>query len=289
MAEIDAPTKKEIRNRARLVLSDAGFKAPPVDVDVLIDSLRLFKGYYDLQDPGFCRTFAHRFQVGALRIRQITSKINLKALLLQKENRIVIDSSLHELRKTWAAYHETVHKILPWHKAFYIGDTAQTLDPYYQERLDQEANFGASDLMFCGTAFSKMALDTKPHWNSIKLLSKQCRTSYPTTLRRYVEHSHDLPMAALVSTPFWAETAEDHPNRWRHFPRSKPFRNRFSRVTPEDVLGIVDENTNRRRGGIVGEYEMILSDDNGTFHIFNVQSFFNQYDLLTFIVYDQKL
>ena len=34
MVEIDAPTKEEIQNRTDILLSDAGFKALPVDVDV---------------------------------------------------------------------------------------------------------------------------------------------------------------------------------------------------------------------------------------------------------------
>lgn len=201
MPEIDTATRREIEKRTSMLLLDAGFRAPPVSVDVLIESLRLFKGYYDLTDPGLCRRFAHKIHVGKHRIGQIAKKIDLRALLLQKENQIMIDVSLHEFKKTWAAYHEVVHKILPWHKAFYIGDTAQTLEPYYQEQLDLEANAGASDLMFCGKAFSKMAQDTKPCWDSIDLLSKEYKTSLPTTLLRYAQHSHNRPMAATVSIP----------------------------------------------------------------------------------------
>jgi hypothetical protein len=76
VVEIDAPTKLEIQNRTSRLLSDAGFKGPPVDVDVLIDSLRLFKGYYDLQDQGLRSQFAHRIHVGARRIGRIVKKVN---------------------------------------------------------------------------------------------------------------------------------------------------------------------------------------------------------------------
>lgn len=284
MLEIDTPTRREIEKRTRMLLLDASFKAPPVSVDVLIESLRVFKGFYDLTDPGLCRKFAHAIHVGTRRIGQIAKKIDLRALLLQQENRIMIDLSLHELKKTWAAYHEVVHKILPWHKAFYIGDTAQTLEPYYQERLDLEANSGASDLMFCGKAFSKMALDTTPCWNSIELLCKECETSRPTTLLRYAEYSHDRPMAALISIPRWFETPEAQPNGWRHIVGSIQFRSRFSSITPEIILDAVNDNTYRRSWGLVGEYEIILPDNNNEFHLFNAQSFFNHYDILTLIV-----
>jgi hypothetical protein len=81
-----------------------------------------------------------------------------------------------------------------------LGDTAETLDPDFQVTLEDEANHGASTLMFGGDVFMRDALDTAPEWDSIKELTKVYKTSYVTTLRRYVQHSHDIPMS-IVALP----------------------------------------------------------------------------------------
>ena len=64
MNEIDTSTKNEIEKRTRLVLSDAGFKAPPVDVDVLIESLaEIYDAVLLTGDPAF-KALEQREQLG---------------------------------------------------------------------------------------------------------------------------------------------------------------------------------------------------------------------------------
>jgi len=289
LKEVGESTRREIEKRTRIVLLDAGITEPPVNVQDLLDSLRLYRHFYDLESPQLLRRFAHRLHVGGRKILKIVKKIKLMAVLLQNEDQIFIDSSLHELKKIWASYHEILHKILPWHKPFFIGDTAQTLDPVYQERLELEANYGASELMFCGDVFTEMALDTSPCWESIELLKKECKTSFPTTTRRYVEHSHEIPMAAFISTPYWMEKEDEQPERWRHFIKSSQFKKKFSSVSPEQIVVEVEENTRRRRWGIVGDYIVVLEDDNSELHEFHAESFFNHYDIITLMVYHKKI
>ena len=205
------------------------------------------------------------------------------------ESEIYIDSTLPDPKQKWVTSHEIEHRIIPWHRAFYLGDTAQTLDPNYQEMLEAEANFGASHLMFCGDMFKKEALETKAEWDSIHILSKRYDNSLVTTLRRYVNNTHDIPMVAFVSTPNWLEKPDDQKYRHRIFDRSDMFKKQFANVLPGTLLSEIDENTAKRRGGPIGDFGLSLKDVNGNYHEFHAESFFNSHYALTFIVYKKKL
>ena len=287
---MDESTRREIEKVALDTLREAGIQEPPVQIEELTGFLGLDRDFYDLENPGFLDVAKHKFRVtGKKLIKTIRRKIGLVAVLLYDENRILIDSELPEMKRDWPTYHEVTHKILPWHRMYFHGDTAQTLDPDWQEQLEYEANYGASELMFCGPVFTEAALDTVPNWSSIKALKDRYKSSFSTTLRRYVQHSHDRPMAMLTSTPSWMRKPEDQPERWRHFVASERFRLYFGRARPEVLLHHVDENARRRRGGPVADFICCLTDDNGVPHEFRVESFFNGYYLQTLFVETEKL
>ena len=69
-------------------------------------------------------------------------------MLFQDESRIVVDASLPKGKQEWPSLHEAGHRILEWHRPYFFGDTAQTLDPDWQQILEEEANYAASALMF---------------------------------------------------------------------------------------------------------------------------------------------
>lgn len=177
------------------------------------------------------------------------------------------------------------HSILEWHRAFFLGDTAQTLHPDYQERLEAEGNYGASALMFGGEIFTMEALDTEPCWASVKILKKRHDKSYVTTLRRYVEHSHDLPMAMVVSTPPWQNVPEHQEGPVRYFVKSHQFETRFGLVSSNTILARITENARWRSGGPLGDFTFCLRDRDGLEHEFRAESFFNRYDILTLLVH----
>ncbi len=77
--------------------------------------------------------------------------------------------------------------------------------------------------------------------------------------------------------------------RKRAAPKSKEFNVRFSEVTQDEIVEKIDENTNIRRGGIVGEYAFSLYDVNGDLHEFQAESFFNHYYILTLVVHKKAL
>ncbi len=288
----DEFTRREIDKVANKILKEAGMREPPFLINDLLDHLEIDREFYDLEDPGLIRRFVHKVKVKGKILSKIREKIKLAAMWLPnmgKRDRIYVDESLPKPKKKWASFHDVTHSILEWHRPYFLGDTAETLDPDFQVILENEANYGASALMFGGNIFTGDALDTTPEWESIKELMKLYKTSYVTTLRRYVQYSHDIPMSVVVNTAWWDETPEDQEHRIRHFINSRQFEMKFAHVSDDLVLKEIDDNTTKRRGGPVGAFEMCLPDMNGDLHEFFAESFYNQHYVLTFIVHHKKM
>jgi hypothetical protein len=212
-------------------------------------------------------------------------KIKLAAVWLPDETRILVDSSLPTPKQEWASFHDSVHRLLEWHRAFFLGDTAQTLDPGFQEQLELEANYGAGALMFCGGLFTKEARNVSLDWAGVEAMRRRYgKKSYVTTLRRFVEHGQEHPMVMVVSTPWWKVKPADQKSRVRHFVVSRAFAERFSGVARDEVLAGIDVNTVERVGGPVGDFTVTLVDDNGLAHEFRGECFFNRHYVLTLLV-----
>jgi len=285
---VDKGTRRGIEKATWKTLKETGIVEPPVHIEPILEHLELDRDFYDLEDPTLLRRFWHKVKVQGHQLSKIIHKIKLAAIWLPNEARIMVDASLPSPKQEWASFHDSIHRILPWHRPFFLGDTAQTLDPDYQLILENEANYGASALMFCGPIFTKEACDTTKEWVSVKALANRYKKSLTTTLRRYVEHGHNHPMLMLVSTPYWRSKPTDQPERWRHFVRSKKFMEQFSNVRPSDVLVAVDANSNDHRRWQVANFIFVLNDDNGVSHEFHVESIDNTHDLLTLCVQIQK-
>jgi hypothetical protein len=119
-------------------------------------------------------------------------------------------------------------------------------------------------------------------------LTKRYEKSMTTTLRRYVEHGPDHPMAMLISTPHWHIELGRESKQSRHFVRSNKFAECFSTVTGQELLASVDNNSRQRRGGPVADFIFPLNDDNGVRHEFHAECFYNRHDILTLCVQTQK-
>jgi hypothetical protein len=285
----DEATCQEIDKAINRTLKDAGLKEPPFLIEDILEYLDVDREFYDLEDVTLLRRFWHKVKIKGQKLVNIVRKVDLHAIWLPDRDQILVDTSLPEPKKEWASFHDSVHTILEWHRPYFLGDTAQTLDPDFQEMLEGEANYGSSCLMFGGKLFTKEALDTTPEWKSIGLMKKRYKKSWVTTARRYVQFSHDLPMALVISTPWWKDIPDDQGDRCRHFIPSKKFLINFACVNPNMILPEIAENSHERRGGPVGEFGLCLPDVNTEMHEFYAESFFNQHDIITFIVYRGKM
>lgn len=256
-------TRREIDRRISRVLKDAGFREPPIGIEAILECLNVHRDYYDLDDPSLLQRFYHKIQVGGLNLGKMAKKIRLAAIWMPDREQIFVDKTLPPVKQDWASFHDATHTILKWHRPFFLGDTSQTLDPDFQEMLENEANYGASALMFGRKMFTRDGLDTRPEWASIEALQKRYKKSLVATLRRYIEFTHDLPMIMMVSTPDWLEIPGDQKYQWRHLVPSNRFSLEFGEINPGYLLNLVNANIQKRRGGLIGSFEFALDNLNG--------------------------
>jgi Zn-dependent peptidase ImmA (M78 family) len=287
---MDENTRREIEKITNRLLKDTGLISPPFRINPLLEHLKLDRDYYSLDDPSFLRKVQHKIQVGAKKFLAIPKKIKLVALWFPDKKSILIDSSLHSLKIPWASFHELGHSIIPWHQEYFMGDTAQTLEPSFQELLEEEANFAASNLMFGGDLFTQEALDTSPEWKSIQNLKKRYETTFPVLLHRYIQFTHARPMAMITSTPSWKEIPSDQETRFRRFVASKEFCVAFPDFSPENMIPMINEDLKpQKHSSVVDEFAFSLDDIDGNKHEFYAETFFNTYNLITFMVHRTKM
>jgi len=142
----DEATYRQIDKVVDRALDDAGLKEPPFMIEDLLEYLEVNRDFYDLEDVRLLRRFWHKVKVRGRRLVNIARKISLHAVWLPDDDQILVDSSIPAPKQEWASFHDAVHTILEWHRPYFLGDTAQTLYPDFQEMLEGEANYGASAL-----------------------------------------------------------------------------------------------------------------------------------------------
>ena len=69
----------------------------------------------------------------------------------------------------------------------------------------------------------------------------------------------------------------------------KKFSMLFAYISSDIILEDINNNTNKRGGGPVGEFDLSLPDINGDLHEFYAESFYNKHYILTLIVYKGKI
>jgi hypothetical protein len=286
---MDRATRAEIQRIAARTLQDAGLTEPPLSVERLLEHVQLHRDYYDLSNPGFLDRAKHKLRIHGRKLVEIVKKVRLQAVLLFDESRICIDQDLPKIKHPWASCHETGHRVLPWHKPFFFGDTAETLDPAYQADLEDEANFTAGRLLFLGNRFTQDARDIPPTIAGVKSLAKRYGASLTTTLRRYVEQGPEIAMAMLVSTPAWSQQPDDQPHRWRHFVPSARFSGLFPDASADEFRVLVDKHARYRKGGPVAEFGFGLLDARSERHEVGAWSFNNQHYLLTLFIEERTI
>lgn len=279
---MDSGTKRDIEKKAWEILQDAGLIKPPINVEDLIKHLKLHLDYYSLEDPGFITRLKHKFDVKTHKILDVVKRSKIVAAWFPESSKILIDNNLPERKKTFPQFHEIVHSILPWHKNFYLGDTAETLQPTYQDTLEHEANYGASELWFCGPVFRKQSLDFSLEWKSVPQLQKDFSTTLTTTLWKFVVTQNEKAVVGVVSVPPWK--GNQLPSNCRYFIKSPMFEKYFSNVDAGLILAQIEAGITQKRGGIIGIYEVRCVDNNGKMHVFRGETFYNQHELLSLIV-----
>ena len=286
--------QQEIQRQVDKILHGLGNPDPPLDLREVRELLRLDRQYYNSRDNGALQEFVSKVRVGAMQLflrptllLDVVRKANLSALWIPDRKRILIDSSIPQLKHRWAEAHEVTHSYTEWHRIYLFGDSRKELDPACHEILEAEANYGAGQLLFMGDRFVREALDMGTSLGTIRNLSSSYGNTITSTLWRYVEEvGRDTPMIALVSGhPHHQPTNFDPTQPCKHCVESDAFKRQFSNVSEIELYGHLRSYCRHGTRGPIGCAEVDLLDVNGDKHRFMFESFSNTYECLTLGVY----
>lgn len=292
-------TKLDIDQRVERVLRGLGNPEPPLRLEDVRELLKLDLAFYTADDPGLAREAISRIRVGAIQIFRRPSliidavkKFSLKALYLPDRKRIMLDKSVPLLKHRWNEAHEVGHSLLPWHEEMMHGDNELTLSKDCMEHIEAEANFAAGRLLFLKDRFSEEARSSELAIASVQNLKAAYGNTLASTLWRFVESvGETTPVVGMM-------TCHPHPSRrpldfdptkpCKHFIQSTSFQAQFSKLSEAGLFDAVSGYCGSQRGGILGQSELVLTDDNGEEHRFCFETFYNRYDALTLGVYIAK-
>lgn len=289
-------TKKDIDERVERVLRGLGNPEPPLRLEDVRALLKLDLAYYTASDPGLAREAVSRIRVATIQvfnrptlIIDAVRKFSLKALYLPDRKRIMLDSDEPKPKHRWSEAHEAGHSLLPWHEAMMHGDNQHTLSQSCTDHVEAEANFAAGRLLFLRDRFVDEARSSSLDIKTVKGLHKTFGNTLASTLWRFVESVGETkPVVGLMSChPHISRRpiGHDPANPCKHFIQSDAFQKRFARLSEVDIFNAIRSYCGPQRGGILGNSELILADDNGTPHRFAFETFYNGYDALTLGVY----
>lgn len=288
-------TAQDINDQVAKVLRDLGNPEPPLNLADVRELLRLDRHYYSSTEDGVLREVAHRLKVAGRQVLarpsllgDVIRKWDLRALFLPDRKRILIDSTLPEPKQRWSETHEIIHSILEWHQGTMLGDNKQTLTPTCHQHIENEANFGAGQLLFLQQKFVQDARDLAAEIQTIKTLKARYGNTITTTLWRYVEQSEEPMIGGISCHP--CQLPEDFNSEapFRYFVGSRNFQNRFSKVRESDIFTRIQNYCSNKRGGPLGAADISLKDDMDISHIFHFETFYNRYDALTLGVYKHQ-
>lgn len=289
---LKAKTRADIDKLVEKILRDLDYPAPPLRTEEVIECLKLDKRYYSTVDDGFLREIAHRITVGAKQVLLRPSilldaikSFSLKALYVPDRKRILIDEELPPIKQRWAEIHEAVHSIIPWHQAFWLGDTKQTLSPICHAKIEAEANYGTGRLLFLQDRFLEFLDGSELSITLLRGVASQFKNSITSTLWRAVEQA-DYPAVALISGhPKRPSDDFDPMNPCEYMVRSEKFTERFENISECSLFKKVEQYCSWATRGPLGDEEILLEDNDGQQHVFAFETFHNSYQALTLGLY----
>ena len=285
-------TARDIDGQVARVLRDIGNPDPPLRLEVVRDVLKLDLKYYSSKDDGAVRFVSHRLWIAGKQMLlrpgllfEAIKKLDVKALYLPDQKRILINSELPAIKQRWGESHEVGHSIIPWHADLMLGDTKQTLTPSCHEQIEAEANYAAARLLFLREKFGAAIGDRDVDLSLVRDAAKLFGNSITTTLWRVVEHL-DVPAIGVVGRhPKLPNSEGDLAETCRYFVRSRRFSAQFSRIDEMTVCAKIGSYCSSARRGPLGSDEVLLQDDGGSKHVFIFETFYNSYEALTLGIY----
>jgi len=289
---LERRTVLDIDEQIEKVLRGLGNPAPPIDLRIVRELLKLDRGYYSTTDDSLLREMFSRLKVAGKQVlkrptilKDAVTQLSLKALYLPDQKRILLDEDLPKLKHRWNEAHEIGHDIIPWHEGMMLGDTLQTLTPTCHEVMEAEANYAAGRLLFLASRFEEEARSEEASLDLVRRLSGVYGNTLTSTLWRLAEQAHgDRPMVALVSGhphPAKRKADFDANNPLKYCVQSPLFQDKFGAISEGQLFAVVAGYSGPQRGGTLGQAEVLLTDNNGKKHVFWFETFFNSFEALT--------
>lgn len=285
----------DLRLQVEKVLRGLGNPEPPVDLRAVRELLRLDKQYYSSSDDSAVREVVNHLKVAGKQILarpalliDVIRKAQLSALWLPDRKRILIDAETPELKHRWYESHEVGHSLAPWHGEFLYGDSEETLSPMCREQLEAEANYAAGQLLFMMDRFTIEACDASMTIKSVRHLANKFGNTITSTLWRFVEEAHHkMPLVGIVTpNPRRSSSIPDSHHQARKYCIESPaFKDQFGNIAERELREIIDGYITYRRGGPLGNADIVLRDRNGDRHLFHFETFSNGHSFLTLAVY----
>lgn len=286
----------DINDLVDRLLRDLGQPEPPLSLDQVRALQKLDLSYYSKTDLNLLDEMAHRARMAgstilstAKRMAEIVEQYGLRGLLMLKENdkKIFIDDGVAQLKHRFIIAHEITHDLLPWHRALLLGDNESTLSLSCHQTMEAEANYGGRRLIFMGSQFQREARDVPISWQSIETMKKRYGNTYTTTLWQFVcERDPSQPVFGMISRhPLHPDIGRDKGGDVAYFIRSDGFRQHFSNVTERDAFAALRSYVSGKKRGPMGEDMRVFANANGDACDFDMFSFSNGYELLTYGVY----
>lgn len=285
-------TAKDIDDQVDKVLRGLGNPPPPLKLEDVRALLKLDKGYYSSTNDGVLREMTSKLYIAGKQILsrpmllwEAVKKADLKALYLPDRKKILLDEDLPILKHRWNESHEIGHSIIPWHKSAMLGDDKATLSQGCLEHTESEANYAAGRLLFLRERFTDELNSSAPTLKLIRELGKDFGNTATSTMWRSIECSEQILFGAVSSHPRKLGDDFNEAEPLSYFIRSKRFMEKFSGISEDTVWSHMQSYCGWQRGGPLGETEVIFTDDNGSNHVFHMETFFNSYEALTLGVY----
>lgn len=123
--------------------------------------------------------------------RIISVDKDLVSAISNSSQLIYVKSDLHPIKIPFVKSHSLAHSKLDWHRATFdlLEDNKEQLSPEAIDKLEQEANFFAAEIVFQGTHFNEMSLGDPLGLKAPVKLSKEFGASMYSSMWRYVEYN----------------------------------------------------------------------------------------------------
>lgn len=276
---------RDIDRQVARVLRELGNPQPPLRLELVRDVERLDRQFFSSSNSSCLDEIVSRLRRAGKQIvlrptllLDAVRKAKLSALWLPDGRRILIDDEIPDLKKRWAEGHEIGHSLAEWHRNYFLGDDSYTLSARCDEALENEANYGAGQLLFLKERFLAEARDMEPSLATVRQLARTFGNTQTTTLWRFAEKSEFPTVGVVCGHPDQRDEDFDPLNPCKYVIESPSFRDRFTQsVSETNLYQIIRGYCTWRRGGPLGEKETVLIDENGDGHVFHFETHFNRY------------